>query len=337
MYSLSEPTTAAHASAPREAGARRRLPSERELRETTWLSWLRTSDRSGSVDAACEAVAATAAGRGPVSLLVEPEQAQRVHDLGSAVEVVAGSSLGGGCLGASGPSFVIGPQGVQAVDWTRPERSAVPRPRRRRSQSPPLVGLPVERSTLDLGSLDTDGWGTAILTTDTLERNPGWTPDQVADELAATVGAARVIWLPRVLGDPEKGHGCAPAVFAAPGVVLVHDQQNIGHPDNETTIETVALLTRSYDAVGRALQVVRVPAPARLREDDVWLHWTYLGYGLVDGAVIVPQFDDPHDHLALEILASVFEDREIVGVDARPLFRAGHSVACLLRGQPQPR
>ena len=335
MSSLSEPATAAHERAPRDVGDRRRLPSERELRETTWLSWLRTSSTSRWVDAACEAVTAAAADCGPVSVLVDTYDL--APDLEGQVEVVAGSDLGGGCLGASGPSFVIGEQGVQAVDWTRPERSTVPRPRRRRSQSPPLVGLPVERSTLDLGTIDSDGWGTALLASDTLERNPGWTREQVAEELVTTVGATRVIWLPRVIGNPELGHGYAPAVFAAPGVVLVHDQQNIGHPDNETTIETVALLSRCYDAIGRALQVVRLPAPARLREDDAWLHWTYLGYGLVDGAVIVPLFDDPHDNLALEILGTVYEDRELIGVDARPLFRAGHSIGCLLRGQPPPR
>ncbi len=333
--SLSDSTLVARERAPRDVGERRRLPSEREMRETTWLSWLKTSDTSAPVAAACEAVAAAAADHGPVSVLVDT--VDQAHRLDGAVEVVAGSGLGGGCLGASGPAFVIGERGVQAVDWTRPERQSVPRPRRRRSQSPPLAGLPVEQSTLDLGSIDADGWGTALLAPDTLERNPGWTRDQVADELATTVGVTRVIWLPQVIGDPEQGHGYAPAVFAAPGVVVVHDQQNIGHPDNETTIEAVALLSRSYDAVGRALQVVRLPAPARLREDDAWLHWTYLGYGLVDGAVIVPLFDDPHDNLAVEILGSVFEDRELVGVDARPLFRAGHSVGCLLRGQPQPR
>lgn len=332
MFSLSESATAARERVPREVGARRRLPSERELRETTWLSWPRTSDQS--VNAACEAVTVTAADCGPVSLLVETDQ--HVRDLDS-VETIAGSGLGDACLGAAGPSFVIGEQGVQAIDWTRPERSAVPRPRRRRSQSPPLVGLPVERSALDLGIIDSDGWGTALLASDTLERNPGWTRDQIADELATTVGVTRVVWLPHVLGNPEQEHGHAPALFAAPGVVLVHDQQNIGHPDNEITIETVALLSRCYDAIGRALQVVRVPAPARLREDDAWLHWTYLGYGLVDGAVIVPLFDDPHDSVALDTLGAVFEDRELIGVDARPLFRAGHSIGCLLRGQPQPR
>ncbi|MDR3068721.1 MAG: agmatine deiminase family protein [Cellulomonas sp.] len=335
MSSLSDSATVARERAPQEVGERRRLPSEREMRETTWLSWLKAADTSRWVDAACAAVATTAAARGPVSLLVDTSEL--APDLEAPVEVVAGSSLGGGCLGASGPSFIIGERGVQAIDWTRPERQSVPRPRRRRNQSPPLAGLPVEQSTLDLGTIDSDGWGTALLASDTLERNPDWTRDQVTDELGTAVGVTRVVWLPRVIGDPEQGHGYAPAVFAAPGVVLVHDQQNIGHPDNETTIETVALLSRSYDAVGRALQVVRLPAPARLREDDAWLHWTYLGYGLVDGAVIVPLFDDPHDNLAVEILGSVFEDREIVGVDARPLFRAGHSVGCLLRGQPQPR
>jgi len=337
MFSLSESPTAARERAPHNGGLRRRLPSERELRETTWMSWPRPLDPSDSIDVACEAVAATASRSGPVSLLVEPDQATHLHDLGSSVEMVTGSVLSGSCMGAAGPSFLIGEQGVQTIDWTRPERHTVPRPRRRRTPGSPFVGLPMERSALDLGIIDTDGWGTALLAPDTLERNQGWSRDDVAEELAHAVGITKVVWLPHMLGDPDLGHGYAPAVFAGPGVVLVHDQQNIGHPDNETTIETVALLTHTRDAVGRPLRVVRLPAPARLRENDDWLHWTYLGFGLVEGAVIVPLLDDPHDDLATEILASAFEGRQTIGVDARPLFRAGHSISCLLRGQPQPR
>lgn len=331
MSSLSEPTTAAFE---QDTAAHRRLPSERELRETTWMSWPQTADKSRSFDDACRAVATTAVKYGPVSLLLEP--GQRFSRLGK-VETVSGSALGGTCLGDGGPSFILGEQGVQGIEWTRPEQSAVPKPRRKRGPGPPLGDVPVVRSPLDLGAIDTDGWGTALVAADTLDRNPGWTHDQVADELAKTVGITQVVWLPHLLGNPEEGHGFAPALFASPGLVLVHDQENIGHPDNEATIETVARLSRCYDSVGRPLQFVRVPAPARLHEDDQWLHWTYLGYGLVDGAVLLPTFDDPHDQVAAEIFGAVFPDREIVTVDARPLFRAGHTIGCLLRGQPEPR
>ena len=240
-------------------------------------------------------------------------------------------------MGRSGPSFVLADAGVQAVEWTRAERNSVPRPRGRRGQGPPLVGLPVLRSALDLGTIDCDGWGTVLVASDTLALNASWSPAEIADELASTTGISRVVWLPHLLGDPEEGHGFAPAVFASPGVVLVHDQQNIGHPDNETTIETVARLGRCFDSVGRKLKIIRVPAPARLRDDDTWLHWTYLGFGLIDGAVIVPVFDDPNDNRAMDVLATAFPGRHLIGVDARPLFRAGHAIGCLMRGQPQPR
>lgn len=298
------------------------------------MTWLGTPGDVGPLDVACEAVAAAAARHGRVRLLAEPGQTSNAHDLGARVEV-SGASLGG-CMVQAGPSFVIGERGVQTVDWTRPDQGSARRPRKSR-RTETAFDVPGDRSALNLGLLDTDGWGTALLTPDTLERNPGWTRADVEQELADTLGLTRTLWLTRTLSSHGSGHGYAPAVFAAPGVVLVHDQQNIGHPDNETVIETVALLTRSRDAVGRPLRVVRVPAPLRLRESDRWLHWTYLGHGLVDGAVIVPLLDDPNDELAITALREVYPDREVIGVDARPLFREGHSVSCLLRAQPQPR
>ena len=49
---------------------------------------------------------------------------------------------------------------------------------------------------------------------------------------------------------------------------------------------------------------------------------------ILDGAVLVPVYQDPMDAVAQERLAQTFADREIVGIDCRELIRQGGSLHC---------
>jgi agmatine deiminase len=124
------------------------------------------------------------------------------------------------------------------------------------------------------GGIHVDGLGT-VLVTETVQldpgRNPGMSKADVERELATTIGAEKAIWLRRGLTrDYEplgtRGHVDIVATFPSPGTVLVHDQRNPEHPDHAVTAEVVDALSRSTDVLGRPLQVVRLPAPATLRD-----------------------------------------------------------------------
>ena len=55
---------------------------------------------------------------------------------------------------------------------------------------------------------------------------------------------------------------------------------------------------------------------------------------LVNGAVIACAFDDPHDADAVAILREAYPGREVVTVDARPLFARGGGIHCITQQQP---
>jgi agmatine deiminase len=49
----------------------------------------------------------------------------------------------------------------------------------------------------------------------------------------------------------------------------------------------------------------------------------------------VPTYDDPaHDQTALEILATAFADREIIGIDCVPIIQQYGSLHCLTMQLP---
>ena len=50
--------------------------------------------------------------------------------------------------------------------------------------------------------------------------------------------------------------------------------------------------------------------------------------------VIACSFDDPHDAQAAAILREAYPGREVVPVDARPLFERGGGIHCITQQQP---
>ena len=113
--------------------------------------------------------------------------------------------------------------------------------------------------------------------------------------------------------------------------MLFHDQLDPEHPDHEVSAEVRALL----EAVP-GLRVVAVPAPDALRDEEGWVDYSYINHYVCNGAVILCAFDDPGDERAAAILRDAYPGREIVLVDARPLFARGGGIHCITQQQPRP-
>ena len=166
-------------------------------------------------------------------------------------------------------------------------------------------------------------------------RNSGWTQEQVEAEFARTLGTDRVIWFDRGLHRDyddfgTRGHVDIVACFSDPTTVLVHDQRNPEHPDFAVTAEVREILAGYPD-----LTVIDVPAPDVLRDDEGWVDYSYINHLIVNGGIILCAFDDAGDERAAEILRAAYPGREIVLVDARPLFARGGGIHCITQQQPR--
>ena len=183
-----------------------------------------------------------------------------------------------------------------------------------------------------------------MLLTETVQldpgRNPGLGRAEVEAEMARTIGATTCIWLPRGLTRDydefgTRGHVDIVATFASPGVVLLHWQGDPGHPDHEVSVELEGLLSSSRDARGELLEVVRVPAPTTLEDDEGPVDWSYINHLVVNDGVVACTYDDPQDADSLAVLERAYAGRRVVGVDARPLFARGGGIHCITQQQPR--
>jgi len=61
---------------------------------------------------------------------------------------------------------------------------------------------------------------------------------------------------------------------------------------------------------------------------------SYANFYIANGLVLVPTFNDPHDRVALSILAEVFPDREVTGIHAVDLVWGLGTLHCMTQQQP---
>lgn len=187
---------------------------------------------------------------------------------------------------------------------------------------------------LEGGGVESDGLGT-ILTTESCiyepNRNPGFNEEELRAMLSETLGADRLIALSNgeLAGDDTDGHIDTLARFIDErtiAYVQCEDKQDEHYPSLKRMEEELqALKTPS----GEAYKLIPLPLPNAIYEEDGHrLPATYANFLFVNGAVIVPTYDQPHDTVALAQLRQACPDREIVGVDCRTLIRQHGSLHC---------
>ncbi|CAN7411476.1 agmatine deiminase family protein [Microbacterium sp. LjRoot45] len=335
-----------------------RMPAETAPHERTWMTFPAEGETLGDTDAlrnegyaAWAEVAAAVARFEPVTMVVDPaEHARARRMLPSEVELLD-APVDEFWMRDSGPTFVVDETGaLGAVDWIFNGWGApVWASWRKSAEHARLVaaatGAELVSSTLvnEGGGIHVDGEGTVLLT-ETVQldprRNPFADRARVEAEMARTVGATTAIWLPRGLTRDyddfgTNGHVDIVATLASPGRLLLHDQRDPGHPDHVVTSELRALLAEQTDAAGRRLEIIDLPAPETLRDGEGFVDWSYVNHLVVNGGVIACGFGEPRaDAQAVEILAAAYPGREVVTVDARPLFARGGGIHCITQQQP---
>ncbi|HEX5775722.1 MAG TPA: agmatine deiminase family protein [Caulobacteraceae bacterium] len=193
---------------------------------------------------------------------------------------------------------------------------------------------------LEGGAIDHDGEGTVLTTRQCLlnpNRNPGWTEEAAEAALAASLGARKVLWLGDGLrNDHTDGHVDNLARFVAPGVVACPIGWGRGDPNARVYDETAQRLGAMTDAMGRKLTVMRVPSPGWIEgEDRQPIPASHMNFLIANRAVIAPLYDDARaGEFALEALAHLFPDREVIGLPSKAILTGGGSFHCITQQVP---
>jgi agmatine deiminase len=337
-----------------------RMPAETAPHERTWMAFPRAGLTLGEDAASAEeaygawtAVAHAIAEFEPVSMVVDPTERIRARRmLGSGIDQLE-APLDEFWMRDIGPTFVVDdarPGVLGAVDWTFNGWGAPAWAEWEKSRGigrfvAEQAGAKLVSSLLvnEGGAIHVDGRGT-VLVTETVQLDPGRNPytgkERVEAELARTLGTAHTVWVPRGLTrDYEdlgtRGHIDMVATIPSPGRLLLHMQNNPAHPDFEVSRQLRDFFGTQVDAAGKPFEIVELPAPETLKDDDGFVDWSYVNHLVVNGGVIACGYGEERaDALAAEILAEAYPGRRVVTVDARPILARGGGIHCITQQQP---
>ena len=176
---------------------------------------------------------------------------------------------------------------------------------------------------------------------------------EIEAKLCAYLNCEKVLWLKDGI-DPDEtnGHVDDVACFVAPGEVAciyTEDKTSPFYTQSQAAYQTLIGMT---DAKGRALKVHKLCCPKKAitikgefaidsvegtmpREDGDICITSYMNFLITNGGVIVPQYGDENDQLALEQIRGMFPERKVVGVDTLEIVYGGGNIHCVTQQQPK--
>jgi agmatine deiminase len=191
--------------------------------------------------------------------------------------------------------------------------------------------------TMDLvlegGSIDSDGDGTLLTTTTCLlspNRNPHLTKSDISEKLLTYLGARRLLWLEHgyLAGDDTDAHIDMLARFCNPSTIAF---TTCTDPEDEhfTGLSAMEAELRAFrQPGGDPYQLVPLPLATVFNTEGARLPASYTNFLIVNGAVLVPQYGQPEDQIALERLRPCFPGRELVPLQCQVLIAQGGSLHC---------
>ena len=199
------------------------------------------------------------------------------------------------------------------------------------------------RLVLEGGSIDTNGEGILLTTeecllSDVQQRNPGVSREQLEHAFHDFLGIDKVIWLGRgVAGDDTHGHIDDISRFVGPATIVTAVESNTSDPNHEPLAENLQRLKDARTLEGRQFTIVELPLPRPVVFRGQRLPASYANFYVANGLVLVPTFHDPNDRVALNILAEVFPNREVIGIHSVDLIWGLGALHCMTQQQPAVR
>jgi agmatine deiminase len=343
------------------------MPAEWEPHEATWLAWPHNSDDwPGKFQAIpwvyAEIVRLLAAHESVHILVNDPKAERRARRILQS----GGANLDGVTFHLwptnrswtrdSGPVFVRNPEGrvgltnwrfnawAKYSDWQLDDQ--VP------GRVAALLGLPEWQPTVELpdgssrrlvlegGSIDSNGAGALLTTEECLlsnvqQRNPGVNRYQLERAFHDYLGIDQVIWLGRgIVGDDTHGHIDDISRFVAPATIVTAVEPDASDPNHAPLAANLARLKAARTLSGSQFTLVELPMPRPVVFRGRRLPASYANFYIANDLVLVPTFHDPNDRLALNILAEVFPDREVIGIHSVDLVWGLGALHCMTQQQP---
>lgn len=190
------------------------------------------------------------------------------------------------------------------------------------------------RIVLEGGSIDVNGAGSVLTTeecllSDVQARNPGLTREDMEQIFRVYLGAPQTIWLRNgIAGDDTHGHIDDLARFTDARTIVIAAEEDSSEANYEPLKENLALLHEM------PFRVETLPMPEPVFFNGQRLPASYANFYVANSLVLAPTFNDANDRVALNKLAGLFPDREVIGIASTDLALGLGTLHCMTQQQP---
>ncbi len=194
--------------------------------------------------------------------------------------------------------------------------------------------------TFEGGNLDSDGAGTVLVGQRCLfhkSRNPELNKTEIRNRLCQTLGIDRLLEIRQgqISGDDTDGHIDMLARFCDPQTIVHSTCKETDDADYQPLLALKSELQQLRTTSGQPYILRALPAPEKHFDSrGQRLPASYANFLIINGAVLVPQYNDPADQPALELLASCFPGRQMIAIDCRALIEQFGSLHCVTMQLP---
>ncbi|WP_024953634.1 agmatine deiminase family protein [Sulfurospirillum arcachonense] len=180
---------------------------------------------------------------------------------------------------------------------------------------------------LEGGSIDSNGEG-VLLTTSTCihneNRNHTYTKKQILKKLKKLFGLKEVILLEHggLIGDDTDSHVDTLARFINKDTIVYAKCYDV----NDIHFEELNKMEQELQKTN--FHLVPLPLPNAKYFEKQRLPATYLNFVFLNGALIVPTYNDVNDEITIKILKNHIKNRKVITIDATILIREHGSLHC---------
>ena len=205
-----------------------------------------------------------------------------------------------------------------------------------------VMGVDMRPYVLEGGSIDTDGQGTLLTTTECLcsvNRNEYLDKEEIEGELKSAFGLERILWLDHgtIIGDDTDSHVDILARFCNPHTIAYMQCTDKEDPHYEELSAMERQLSTFRTMDGKPYDLVPLPLPDPLYLDDYRLPASYANFLILNGGILLPGTGagSEKDEIARKRLQEVFPDGEVVLVDCKALLSGHGSLHCVTMQFPK--
>ena len=195
---------------------------------------------------------------------------------------------------------------------------------------------------LEGGSIESDGEGTIFTTSGCLlapHRNQPMTQAEIEARLKHDLCAERVLWIDygNLTGDDTDGH-IDTLVRIAPNYTLLYIGCDDEADEQYTELKKMEDQLKTFRTLdGEPYKLVKLPMPRAIYDEDgLRLPATYANFLIINGAVLVPTYNQPDlDAEAMRLIGEAFPGRDVVGIYCRSIIKQHGSLHCCTMQYPE--